>query len=402
MRTEVNMSLHNYKRRFERTMQRLEESDISAENKRVIYKFKDYCLSHGISVGKIDVYIFYLMKYVNMIDGKSIEKSTKDDVMRAIAILNQGSYSEETKKCFKIAIRRLYKIIRGVDEKGVYPDEVRWISINIKHSARKLPEELLTEEEMESIVRAGQCIRDKAILCCLAESGARISEIGLMKIKHISFEEYGARLTISGKTGTRKILVIKSVPYLQEWLNQHPLNDDPNAFVWYNQRDKLFLNYTRIVTILKTAARRAGIKKRVYLHLLRHSRATKLASIMSDSQLKHYLGWGQGSKMAGIYIHMSGKDTDDAILISNGINIEKKQEVPRLKPKDCLRCKTTNPATNRFCRICGFILNEAEAQEIIIKEAENQDIVRLMDRLMKNRDVMKIIAEKIKEEISIE
>ena len=45
----------------------------------------------------------------------------------------------------------------------------------------------------------------------LSETGARIGEIGSMKIKHVSFEQYGARLTVKGKTGMRKILLFNSV-----------------------------------------------------------------------------------------------------------------------------------------------------------------------------------------------
>ena len=390
------MDIHNYKGRFERALQRLEKSDISKKDKEAIYKFKDYCLCQNISYGKIDTYLFYLVKFTKMLD-KPIEKATKEDIMRVVAKLNQTGLSEQTKKCFKIALRRLYKILRGVDGKGEYPEEVKWISINIRNNHKKLPEELLTESEIEELIRNAENIRDKALLSTLAESGCRVSEIGLMKIKHISFEEYGARLTVSGKTGTRKILIINSTPYLQEWVNQHPKNNDSDSYLWYNPRNKSLLSYTGIVSILKKAARRAGITKRIYPHLLRHTRATHLAHEMSDATMKQYFGWGQGSQMASIYIHMSGKDTDDAILKANGIEITKEKKESKLKPITCLRCKTVNSMTSKFCKLCGFVLNETEAKVIVQKECEKEKMDTVLDKLFKDKAVLKVLADRIKQ-----
>jgi len=43
------MDIHNYKKQFERSLERIKELDeISKENKEIIFKFKDYLLSEGI------------------------------------------------------------------------------------------------------------------------------------------------------------------------------------------------------------------------------------------------------------------------------------------------------------------------------------------------------------------
>ena len=218
-------------------------------------------------------------------------------------------------------LRKFYRFIRGITKSCQYPPEVEWMSIAIPNNHKKLPEELLTEEEILKIIQKCGTLRDKALISLLAESGCRVGEIGAMKIKHVSFEKYGARITVGGKTGMRKILVINSSPYLQEWINQHPTNEDSDSYLWCGNNTEL-ISYARICGILGKAVKKAGIKKRVYPHLFRHSRATFLANRMSDSGLKNYLGWTQASKMAGIYIHMSGKDADEAILKMNGIEVE--------------------------------------------------------------------------------
>ncbi|MEK6927680.1 MAG: site-specific integrase [Nanoarchaeota archaeon] len=279
------VSIHNYEKTFERTLERIREAkDISENNKKHIIGFKNNLQSDGIGLAKVNRYLFDLFKF-NKILKKPFEKANKEDLRRVVSELYNEDLSELTRRGFKIMLRKFYCYIRGIEEKGVYPDEVRWMKMTMGQKHSKLPEELLNEEDVKKIIRACTNIRDKAFIATLAESGCRISEIGTMQIKHISFESYGARLTITGKTGARKILIINSTPYLQEWLNNHPKNDNPEAFLWMHPKTGL-IKYARLTEILKKSAREAGIKKRVYPHLLRHSRATQLASIMSDSQLK--------------------------------------------------------------------------------------------------------------------
>lgn len=389
------MDIHNYKGNFDRTVERVKEAvDISDENKGVILKFRDYCLSEGLGYAKIIRYLVDLMKYARMLK-KPFSDASKDDIRRVVGELEQTNLSAETKKCFKLMLRKLYRFIEGIEEKGVYSERVKWISIHISSNHGKMPEELLTEEEMKKIIQKCITLRDKALCSALCESGCRISEIGTMQIKHISFEEYGARLTVNGKTGMRKILVIGSAPYLQEWLNRHPDNENPEAQLWIASNGKS-LSYARISDIIKRAAVRAGITKRVYCHLFRHSRATILANKMSDSALKDYLGWTQGSKMAGIYIHMSGKETDEVILQMNGIEIDKEKTLSVLQPKKCLKCSTVNEVTNRFCKLCGLPLEKEEAEKILKADIEKEEVNKIMSELVKNKDALKLLVEAIR------
>lgn len=388
------MNIHNYERRYERVLERIKTNpDISEQDKKIILKFNDYCLSDGIGIAKIERYLGDAMKFSGMLK-KPFSDANKEDIRRVIGDLNQTTLAEETKRCFKIMLRKLYRIIRNVEEEGEYPEEVKWISLKLTTSHKKLPEELLTEEEIIKIIQKTEKVRDRAMLSILAESGCRISEIGTMQIKHVSFEEYGARITVKGKTGMRKILVINCTPYLQEWINQHPFNDNSESYLWIAPNGEV-LSYTRISTILKESVKRAGIKKRVYPHLFRHSRATLLANVMSDSALKNYLGWTPGSNMARVYIHMSGKETDNSILELNGIKVDKEKKESKLKPKECIRCHTINEVTNRFCKICGFPLCKEEKDLLLIQESERNKADEIMNKLIKDPEILDLIKKKI-------
>jgi len=68
--------------------------------------------------------------------------------------------------------------------------------------------------------------RDRVLVSLLYESGAKIGEIGSMRVKDASFDEYGAIVWLpKSKTITRKLRVVYSARYLSEWLSDHPLKD---------------------------------------------------------------------------------------------------------------------------------------------------------------------------------
>jgi len=386
--------IHNYKRTFERIIERIkEDAEFSEENKKIVLGFKDELLADNISLVKTGRYLQDVIWFNRNFD-KNFSDATIEDMKGVISKLNQSEYAETTKKGIKIALKKLYKFIRGIEGKGNYPPEVSWYKVTISNSRKKMPEELLNKEEMRNIIQCCKSERDRALMAVLCESGCRVGEIGTMKIKHVSIEKHGARLTVSGKTGMRKILVVNSTPYLQTWINLHPKNCNPDESLWINYRGEM-MSYARISHILKQSAKMAGIKKRVYPHLLRHSRATIMAKSMTDATMKHYFGWSQGSKMASVYIHMSGKDTDDAVLLANGIEVKKETKVSVLTPTNCLRCGIKNEVTNKFCKSCGLSLNSDEAKNIIKEDEEKNKTDELMNEFVKNPEFLQMLVKKM-------
>jgi hypothetical protein len=88
----TNMDIHNYKRRFERTIERIGESeDISKENKETMLNFKDYLLSENVGTAKIERYLYDLMKYSKMLN-KSFEKASKEDIRRVVGEIKRGYF----------------------------------------------------------------------------------------------------------------------------------------------------------------------------------------------------------------------------------------------------------------------------------------------------------------------
>jgi site-specific recombinase XerD len=63
-----------------------------------------------------------------------------------------------------------------------------------------------------------------------------------------------------------------------------------------------------------------GLDKQVYPHLFRHSRATHLADKLTEAQMKILFGWAGNSDVPSVYVHLSGRDVEEALLRIYGIN----------------------------------------------------------------------------------
>jgi ribosomal protein L40E len=147
--------------------------------------------------------------------------------------------------------------------------------------------------------------------------------------------------------------------------------------------------------MLSVTARRASIAKRVNPHSFRHARASNLANVLTEAQMKEYLGWVGDSRMASTYVHLSGRNIDNALLKLNGIKTEDEvnSEEHSLRIKTCSRCQEVNSPTSVFCSRCGSPLDPATAMLLHEEEARTDS---LMDRVMDDPEFMEHLRSRIR------
>lgn len=388
----MNHDIHNYERRVENTVRLINEStSIPEADKIAILRFKENSFAEGISMGRIARYMWDLKTLSKWLD-MEFEKATKEDIKDLLAKLEKSKYAYSTKRDLKITLRKFYRWLRGTE---AIPEEVAWFKTNLKSNNRKLPEEVLTQEEVAKLIRLAGNTRDKAFISTFYESGCRIGEILMVKLKHVVPANPGMQLIVDGKTGARRIRVIASAPYLNQWINIHPHNDDPESFLWICKNGEM-IGYRTVTLLLKKLKQKAGIKKRIYPHIFRHSRATHLANHLTEAQMKQYFGWIQASKMASIYVHLSGRDVDDAILKCYGI-VKQDQQIQNdpLKPKTCDRCHKINPAINEYCDRCGMPLTKQAVMELMQRDLVKRRADSVLDELVDDPEFRRMFAEKI-------
>ena len=220
--------IHHYNKKIEYSLKKIKVAAIPEENRTALLAFYRSCVADGISNGKLHR---YLDDFVNLTrnNPKKYVEYTKIDIEEIIVRLEQSKYTEWTKYSYKIGLRKFFKWLRGTED---FPPEVKWFKLRQKACNGKLPEELLTEVEVKQMIAAAHKPRDRALVAVLYESGCRIYEVMTMRIKNVTFDKHGAVITVSGKTGSRRVRLVVSIGYLQDWMNNHPFNGELNAFLW--------------------------------------------------------------------------------------------------------------------------------------------------------------------------
>jgi site-specific recombinase XerD len=390
----MKVDIHHYDRRIEAALRNIKNGNHNKSNKKILYEFYEYLVAEGLSKGRIAKYLWHLMKISEWMN-KSFKKANKTDVIKLIQVIENQKYTAHTKHDYKIVVKRFFKWLRGSKN---YPDEVEWIKTTIKETNTIIPDELLTEEDINKLIEVAKHPRDKAMIAFLYESGCRVGELLSLQIRHVVFDEFGAIVTLNGKTGMRKIMVVSSVPHLSTWIENHPFNDTSDSPLWiaisnHNRSDPvLYPNFRRILNRL---GRKAKINKKMNPHAFRHSRATHMASHLTEAQMNNYFGWVQGSKMAGTYVHMSGRDMKNAILKMNGL--KSKEEVKQaFSPKKCKRCEMVNSPTGKFCMRCGSPLDIKTVISVEKKMKESNEIMTaLLKDLLKDPGIQSRIENKL-------
>jgi integrase/recombinase XerD len=369
--------IHDFKTRLEKAKGGLEESSISEKNKAAIRSFIIQCSADGLKEARLDKYLRTLRliaeRYCDTLNFEDMKKGEIVEIVSKIEL--EDKIGDWTKHDYKLALKKLL-VFLGKN------NEVSWIRTTYK-GGNKLPDELLTEDEVMKMIEVSEHPRDKAFLAGLYESGCRISEIGNLKISDISFDNYGAVAIVSGKTGMRRVRLIFSAVYFASWLDIHPGRDNPKAPLWIGVGTVgkgEAMNYSAFRALLQRVAEKAKIKKKVNPHNFRHSRSTHLSKHLTEAQMDQYLGWVQGSKMPSVYVHLSGRDVDAALLKLQGEEIEEAKERTKLVKKNCVRCGTENAPTSKFCHRCGMALG---LSTVIEQEEKNMQVMMQFFELIK-------------------
>lgn len=385
--------IYNIHRKLERALARIQkDKSISPANLAHILKFKDACLADGLTIHRVLRHLFFFQTLARLFK-IDFAAAMRPDIQALVQQVEQSDYADATKQDLKAALKKFYRWLRQTED---YPDEVRWIKTGIKGSRKKLPEGLVTPQDVQKLMAVADHPRDRALVAVLYESGCRVGELASMRIKSVAFDEFGAVVTVFGKTGAIRKRLIISGPSLSEWLDIHPHKGDPNASVWTGIGPRCHnrpLGYGAFRGTLQRLFKKAGITKRFNPQQFRHARATHLSNKLTDAQLKGYFGWTQGSKMTATYIHLSGRDVDDALLQMHGLK-QGSQERNPLEPVKCPRCQHINPSIADQCHKCGQILSIAKLVELDKQKSEAE---RLLFEFIKAPRVRQAIEEEAKE-----
>ena len=381
--------LRNGGYRLSRQIAKIREQ-IEEPNRTYALKYKDYLELNNRKQRTIERRLHELRQDLLFLE-KDAKKATKEDIEEVVRAINRAKRRDAngnstgqdialiTKGKLKLTLKSFFKWLYNSD---TYPDIVKWVKID-NEVPNKLPEDLLSEEEVKMLIENCRNQRDKTMISLLWDTGMRVGELLNLKIRDISMSDGISHAKVSGKTGERQMPLAFSVPYLANYLNDFRRNctQDDALFTTFEHNicSNTPIDYIHIRKMLGDLKSRTKLEKRLYPHLFRHSRATYYANFLTEQQAKRYFGWTGGSKMVARYTHLSGRDIDNAIFRANGMSVNENGESLQPKPsvKQYEKCHQRNEITAKYCAKCGTFLDKPIVQQAM----DDDDKVKELDTI---------------------
>lgn len=241
------------------------------------------------------VYVAYMRDFATMFHKFDLKEVTKDHINRYILWLIREKAISASQQNQRInAIKFYYEKVLG------QPQE--FYNIERPRVGFELPK-VLSENEVLAILRASANLKHKAILGTIYSAGLRRSELINLRIQDVQFDKH--ILYIRGGKGRkdRTSILSDSVSII---LQRYLKTFKPNYWM-FEGPDRSKYSSTSISRVLNTAVAKAGIKKRVTPHMLRHSFATHLLEQGVDIRYIQTILGHESSKTTEIYTHVSTK-----------------------------------------------------------------------------------------------
>lgn len=278
------------------------------ENKTLIDNFIDYLnVERGLSKNTAISYKRDLFKFSDFLKKKNIADVTKSDITDYLLFLKDGGLASNSISRNLVAIKVLFRFL--MNERFLKEDVASLVES--PKLWKNLPE-FLSIEEVETLLKAPQLsdwmgIRDKAALELMYASGMRVSEIIGLELGNINMDMGFVKCLGKGskeriipfgnlaKTAIKRYLE-KSRPFLsKENSSKQPL---------FITRLGRAMSRQTFWKIIKHYARKAGIKKHLAPHTLRHSFATHLLERGADLRIVQELLGHSDISTTQLYTHI--------------------------------------------------------------------------------------------------
>lgn len=275
----------------------------------VLPAFKNFLkLERGLAENSVDSYLRDIAKLASFLGNDiSAAEVSEEDIHRFLTFLTDIGMSSTSQARILSGLKAFFEFMRLDRRRDNDPTYL----ISSPRLARKLPE-VLQVEEIEAML---SCIdhstpegtRNRAILEVLYSSGLRVSELTGLKISQCHFEE--GYLLVVGKGNKARLVPVGSAAiryskiYLEEVRKETEVKKGCEDHLFLNRRGAA-LSRVMIFYIVRDLAEKAGIRKTISPHTLRHSFATHLVEGGADLRAVQEMLGHESITTTEIYTHL--------------------------------------------------------------------------------------------------
>lgn len=296
------------------------------KDKKIINDFLDYCSINAgeSSIKKIRSKIISICDVFEKLDNITII-----ELRNFLMLLNKSNRKTDNQNDIKKTLKRFLKW--KYDDWNKRFKEFEDIKLKKKPSSEKLSkEQLVTPEDIETLMKHSPDLRFKTLIILLFESAGRPEEILKLKWKDCDLDNKEIKLS-SNKTGDIRVIPIdKSVNRLKLYKQETP-NNKAEDYLFYSPENKNKPISNQTINYYLRELGKKVLDKHIYLYIFRHSRLNAIRKTLSPDVYQKFSGH---SIEVGLehYSHINNDDVREEMF-------EKIYDVEELKPNDLTELK---------------------------------------------------------------
>lgn len=237
----------------------------------------------GCSKITIENYARILQKFCGVVH-KDVEQIDSMDIRRYLALYSKTGVKNSTLATIISCLKSFFGWLKN--EEYISKSPMKKIkNIKIEKRVRKA----LSREELEMLRDACETLREKALVEFFYSTGCRLDEVQKLDITDVDWSNGKVLVVGKGNKERPVYLNARAILHLKKYLTSR--SDNNTALFVGSRKPHERLGRRAIERTFSTLGKRAGIKKAVYPHLLRHTTAsTMLQNGGTMAEVQHYLG----------------------------------------------------------------------------------------------------------------
>jgi integrase/recombinase XerD len=272
----------------------VEFSTLSEKGEADIARYKRWMEANRYPKTTVQTYVSMMIKFLKFVCPREAEECTGDDLIRFIDeyILPKG-LSQSFQNQMISSVKKFYT--------HIYKMSIDPVKIQRPRPRHKLPN-VLGKDELRKMLKSLSNEKHRVMLNLIYACGLRRSE--LINLVPVDIERNRNLLRIRQAKGFKDRVVPVSVKTI-EMVDAYMDHFKPQKYLFEGQWPGEPYSVSSLEKVLKNAYTRAGIRKPVTLHWLRHSYATHLLESGTDLRYIQELLGHQSSKTTEIYTHVT-------------------------------------------------------------------------------------------------
>jgi len=240
----------------------------------------------------VKTYVLAFEAFINYYPNIDLIKLDENDIRLYLQYLIQQGKSNSSINQAINAIKFYYEVVLGMPN--------RFYSIERPRKKETLPK-VISKEEVLMMIRLTNNSKHRCIIGLLYSSGLRRGELQNLILEDIDSKRMVVKVT-NGKGGKSRVSLLSKT--ILKDLRLYYREYKPTHYLFEGQKRSKYSGAS-IVKVVMQAAHRAGIKKTVTPHVLRHSFATHLLESGTDLRYIQRLLGHNSTKTTEIYTHVA-------------------------------------------------------------------------------------------------